>query len=72
MEFFIVLVAIYVLFGAVGMKMAEKRGRSKLTGFVCGFFFGIIAFIVYGLLGETEEKKMERMEDYLRMRENRV
>lgn len=59
MEVLIFIMLVYILLGYAGMKMADKRGRNKLLGFVLGFCFGILALIGYGIAGNSDEKQAD-------------
>lgn len=56
----IIYLAICLLMGFWCYKIAEKNGRGKgFAGFM-GFIFGLWAVIVYYLIGDTIEKKIEK------------
>lgn len=43
-------------------SMAEKRGRSQAGWFIFSLFFSpLLAIVIISLLGETEEKRKERL-----------
>lgn len=60
MEAGIIALTIFAMFGVIGYKMAEKRGRSRAAGTIGGTVFGVFAILYYLIAGETEEKKVER------------
>lgn len=43
-------------------KIASGNGRDKLLAIIMGLLFGIIAVIVYAILGQTEEEKDKRVQ----------
>lgn len=62
----IIFLIIPAIFAYITANMAEKRGRNKWTGAFCGFLFGIFAVITYAIMGDTEERKTDRLADALR------
>jgi hypothetical protein len=61
MTFFII---IWLLLAAWAVSIARKQGRSTVLAFFLGLIFGIFAIIGYAIIGETEDKKIERMVRY--------
>ena len=45
--------------------IANRNGRDKVLGLVMGFIFGIFAFVIYLIMGESEVKKAERLKKVL-------
>lgn len=62
----IIFLIIPSIFAYITANMAEKRGRNKWTGAFCGFFLGIFAVVTYAIMGDTDERKTDRMADALR------
>jgi len=62
----IIFLIIPSIFAYIAANMAEKRGRNKWTGAFCGFFFGIFAVMTYAILGDSEDRKTDRMAEALR------
>lgn len=58
----IAIVTLIILSIVIPVKMATKRGRSGLGWFIfCLFFSPFLAIIIIALLGETDEKRRERI-----------
>ena len=50
-------------FGYLSYTVAKKNGRDTVMAFFVGMFFGIFGWILYLILGKTEElKEKERAE----------
>lgn len=60
-----ILIILSLLVGscAVVASMARKRGRSVVGWTVFGFFVLVLAIILLLCLGETDEKRKERLEE---------
>ena len=43
-----------VVMGLITYKIAESKGRDKNFAFLMGFLFGIIAIIVYVVMGNKK------------------
>lgn len=54
--YFLIFLIIGVLFGFLTMKMARKRNRDPINGFIFGFFFPAVAMVYYWLIGNSEIK----------------
>jgi hypothetical protein len=61
-----VLLIIWALFMVSGALMADARGRSVVLGALAGFFFGIFAIIYYFIVGDSEEKRNDKMIETIR------
>ena len=52
----------YIAFCLIPASMAKKRGRSGFGWFVCSLFLSpIIGIFIVACLGDTEEKRRERI-----------
>lgn len=58
--FFLLIPAI---FAVITHNMAKAQGRQKSFAAVMGFFFGIFAVAVYAMMGDTEERKKQRIKE---------
>jgi flagellar biogenesis protein FliO len=43
-----------LIFGFITYKIAESKGRDKNFAFLMGFLFGIIAIIIYAVMGDKK------------------
>jgi hypothetical protein len=58
----IAIVSLIILSIMIPVKMATKKGRSGFGWFIfCLFFSPFLAIIIIALLGETDEKRRERI-----------
>jgi len=58
----IAIVILVILSIVIPVKMAKKRGRSGFGWFVfCLFFSPFLAILLLAVLGETDEKRRERI-----------
>jgi len=47
-----IIVILWLIFGAICYLLAEKKGRDKRIGFLAGILFGVFALIYYLLVSE--------------------
>lgn len=63
----ILILAVVILclsFYVIAVKMAGNRGRSQFGWFLFALFFSpILAMIFLALLGETDEKRLEKIRE---------
>lgn len=50
-----------VLVGLLCYSMAKRRGRDGNWGFLMGLVFGVFAVVAYVIIGDSEERKVERI-----------
>jgi len=62
----IILLIIAVFFSIICYTMADRRGRDKYVGLVCGFIFGIWAVLYYLIAGDTSKKKADLMAEAIK------
>ena len=59
---FIIIIALIVW---LNVYLAEQRGRSRLGWGIGGVLFGLLATILLLILGTTEDKKREELQNAL-------
>lgn len=58
----IAIIILIIFLITIPVKMANKRGRSGLGWFIfCLFFSPFLAMLLLAVLGETDEKRKERI-----------
>ena len=63
------LLVLLILLYSLPSKMAKKRGRSGIGWFFFSLIFSpILAMFIIAILGETEEKRHERIRDEEKIR----
>lgn len=55
-SFFLFTLALGVATGALGVYIAEKKGRTQPFGFVIGFLFGLIGVLGLMLMKNSSQK----------------
>ena len=48
------VLAIGIVFGALGAFIAERKGRSHTEGFILGFLFGLIGVLIELILSPKD------------------
>lgn len=65
----IICLSVLALFCLIPVSMAKKRGRSQFGWFVFSMLFSpILGMIFLAFLGETEEKRKERLTEEINLR----
>jgi steroid 5-alpha reductase family enzyme len=62
MELIVIVIIFGVIWGFVCRAIAESKGRDKNLAFFWGFLFGLLAVIVYALMGKSEEARIAEYE----------
>lgn len=53
-------VSLPFIFGFIGSKITESKGRGGAVGFILGFFLNILGLIIAILLGESDDRKFKK------------
>ncbi len=59
----IVYLAIWCLMGYICHNIAKKNGRNEVLAIFMGFLLGLIAVVVYLIIGKTKELKEQEQRD---------
>jgi len=65
MEGTILFVILIALWGYWCYRIAEKNGRSRGLAVFMGLIFGLLAVIVYYIVGATKDMKLKRAEELI-------
>lgn len=74
-DFLFLLLCLFILLVFIALcmiptSMAKKRGRSQFGWFLFSFLFSpILGMIILAFLGETEEKRKERIMEEVELRQ---
>jgi len=56
------MVVVMAITGLLTVLIAKKQGRNMLIAFILGGIFGVFAILGYLIAGETEQKKLDRLQ----------
>ncbi len=57
MDVSLIYIVIALIFGLIGISMADKRHRSKFGGFCLGTFLSLFGLIILAFMGDKNKKK---------------